>query len=407
MTARDRAGGIPRLLPYAGPALLQEGFRPFFLAAGLWAGTALLAWLGALHGVFPLPSAFDPLTWHAHELVFGFALATVAGFLLTAIPNWTGRMPLQGLPLALLAALWAAGRAAVAASSVIGPAVAAAVDLAFTAALLAVVLREIVAGRNWRNLPMVAALGLLLAANALVHAEALGWAGTASFGNRAGVAVLVMLISLVGGRIIPSFTRNWLAKRSAARLPAPFGAPDRAALLATAAGLALWLSPAPDGLTGAVLLAAGALALARLARWQGLRTLAEPLVWVLHLGHLWVALGLLLLGASRLWDAVPETAGLHALTAGAIGTMTLAVMTRASRGHTGRPLAADAATTATYILVTAGAALRVAAGLLPESATLLLGLAGAAWIGAFAVFVAAYARPLATPRLRPSDCAAP
>jgi uncharacterized protein involved in response to NO len=391
-----------------GPAILEEGFRPFFLAAGLWAVTSLLLWLGALRGSFPLASEFDPLTWHAHELVFGFALAAVAGFLLTAIPNWTGRMPLQGAPLALLVLAWAAGRVAVAGSSLIGAGPAALIDLSFTAAMLSVVLREVVAGRNWRNLPMAGALTLLLAANALVHAEALGWTTTASLGNRAGVAVLVMLISLVGGRIIPSFTRNWLVKRKVERLPASFGAIDRLALLATAAALMLWIAGAPDGPTGIVLLAAGALASLRLGRWQGLRVLREPLLWILHLGHLWLAAGLVLLGAARLWGAIPESAGLHALTAGAIGTMTLAVMTRAARGHTGRPLTSDAATTSAYLLVTAGAALRVASGLLlPETGATLLSFAGIAWIAAFATFVVAYARPLTMPRLRASDCAAP
>ncbi|MGH6930714.1 MAG: NnrS family protein, partial [Dongiaceae bacterium] len=171
-------GGIPRYRSSTGPALLQEGFRPFFLGAALWSALALCLWLGSLAGHVALPTAFDALTWHAHEMIFGFAAATVSGFLLTAIPNWTGRLPLQGGPLAALALTWLAGRAAIAVSAWIGALPAAAIDLAFLVLLLMAVLREIAAGRNWRNLPMPAALGLLIAANLLVHIEAIGMADT-------------------------------------------------------------------------------------------------------------------------------------------------------------------------------------------------------------------------------------
>ena len=235
------AGGIPRYRPWSGPALLSAGFRPFFLVAGLWAAIALPIWLAVFGGYFVLPSAFDPVAWHAHEMLFGFVQAAVAGFLLTAVPNWTGRMPIQGWSLGGLAALFVAGRAAVAVSGLIGAAAAATVDLAFPAVLLAALAREVAAGRNWRNLPMLAALGLLGIANALTHAEALGWASTGGTGLRLGIAVVLLLIGLVGGRIIPSFTRNWLVKRGETRLPAPAGRLDAAALAATAAALAAWV----------------------------------------------------------------------------------------------------------------------------------------------------------------------
>ena len=188
-----RAGGIPRYRTFVGPTLFQAGFRPFFLFAGLWAALGLLLWQLAFVGRIQLPTAFDPLAWHMHEMLFGFGMAAVAGFMLTAIPNWTGRLPLQGAPLALLFALWLAGRAAGLGSAATGPAFAAAVDLAFPALLLLVVVREIAAGRNWRNLPMVAALGLLLIANALMHAESLAFAETTMLGARLGLAVLLLL----------------------------------------------------------------------------------------------------------------------------------------------------------------------------------------------------------------------
>ena len=353
-------------------------------------------------GESALPSVLPPLVWHVHEMVFGFAAATVAGFLLTAIPNWTGRMPLQGVPLACLALLWVAGRAGVLVSAQIGAMGAAFLDLAFPFAFLCVVGREIAAGRNWRNLPMLAALASLLLGNLLVHFEAVGIAATAELGNRLGVATLLMLISVVGGRIIPSFTLNWLAReRPEIPPPAVFDRFDRAVIAVTALALMLWIV-APEGLlTPWAALAAGLAQGGRLARWRGSATLREPLLWVLHLGYGWLALGFLLLALSGVVSLLPQTAALHALTAGAIGTMTLAVMTRASLGHTGRPLAAGSGTTAIYILVTIAAVLRLFAPLAEAHYLFVLSLAGTAWSGAFGLFVLIYARPLMLPRLRP------
>lgn len=375
------------------PALLRAGFRAFFFGAGVWAVAAVVLWLLVFQGAVALPTAFGALAWHAHEMVFGYAVAVIAGFLLTAIPNWTGRPMLQGLPLALLFGAWIAGRIAVAASAVTGPLAAAVLDLAFLVLLFAVALREIAAGRNWRNLPMPLALVLLLAANVLMHFQAVGLVETGGLGERLGIAVVVLLINLIGGRVIPNFTRNWLAGRGAAALPASFGSFDRLCLVTTAAGLGLWVFLPEHPLSGGVLLAAGALNLARLARWQGRRTLAEPLVWSLHLGFAWVPLGLALLSLGVLAPAVlPPTAGLHALTAGAIGGMTVAVMTRATLGHSGRPLTADRWTAATYLGVAVAAALRVAAPLADAAYVTLLWTSGLVWIAAFGLFVVRYGR---------------
>lgn len=391
-------GGIPRYRTWDGPALLQQGFRPFFLAAGLWAAGALVLWLAVLSGAAALPSAFDPVTWHAHEMLFGFVAAVVAGFLLTAVPNWTGRMPLQGLPLAGLVALWLVGRVAVAFSAWTGPIAAAALDLAFLTALLAAVAREILAGRNWRNLPICLALGALLLANALIHLDAIGLTETGAAGLRLGVAVPVTLMALVGGRILPSFTTNWLKKRGETRLPASFGRFDQATVLLTMAALVAW-AMAPFGrLTALALLAAGLANALRLTRWRGQRTLAEPLVWVLHLGYAWIAAGLVLTGMS-VWlpGLMPPAAGLHALTAGAIGTMTLAVMTRATLGHTGRALTADPGTVVIYASVSIGALLRVVATFVPNLP--LLSLSAGFWAAAFALFAVRYGVLLCPPFL--------
>lgn len=393
---------IPRYRPWAGPTLLKEGFRPFFLGAGLWAAVALTLWLLQFQGTLELPTLMAPMSWHIHEMLYGFVGATLGGFLLTAIPNWTGRMPLQGWPLALLAGSWLAGRLAVLTSAWIGAGPAAAVDLAFLALLLGVVLREILAGKNWRNLPMAGAVGLLLAGNVVMHAEAAGLMVDSGLGWRLAIAVILLLVSLVGGRIIPSFTRNWLSKRGAREgaLPAAFGAVDKAALLATAAAGAAWVA-VPYGKAAAALLLVAALAQAlRLARWKGLSTLAEPLLAILHLAYAWLPLGLGLLGLSHwLPAAVPQSLAIHALTAGAIGSITLAVMTRATLGHTGRPLTAGAGTTAIFAAITLAVLARLAAAALPAQAIPLLGLSGAAWLGAFGGFVLLYGPKLLAPRL--------
>ena len=235
--------------------------------------------------------------------------------------------------------LWAAGRIGVLLSAELGPVAAAILDLLFPAVFLAVVAREILTGRNWRNLPMVGALAGLLLANALVHAAAFGFTDTAEFGNRFGIAILLLMISLIGGRIIPSFTRNWLTKRRPdIASPVPANWFDTCVLGATALALAAWLF-VPDSTAAALAcLAAGFAHGLRLARWRGLATLREPLLWVLHLGYAWLAVGFCLLGVQAVAPWLPPFTALHALTVGAIGTMTLAVMTRATLGHTGQQL---------------------------------------------------------------------
>src|SRR5579875_3229918 len=381
---------IPRYRAHSGQALLSAGFRPFFLASAAWAALAVPLWLAFFTGAGTVPTLLPPPIWHVHEMIFGYAAATVAGFLLTAIPNWTGRMPLQGGPLGVLVALWIAGRIAVFLSAAIGAPAAAVLDLAFPAVFLVAVAREI-----------VAALTFLLAGNVLVHLQSLGWAATGELGNRLGVATLLMLVSFVGGRIVPSFTRNWLTKnRPDHGSPASFGWIDRIALAATAVALAAWVAT-PDAAWSPWLELAAALALGlRLVRWRGDGALREPLLWILHVGYAWLAFGFLLLGIDRWVSLLPATAALHALTVGAIGTMTLAVMTRASLGHTGRPLTAGRGTTTIYALIFAAAWLRLLAPLDAAHYVLWLSAGGVCWSGAFGLFVLVYGRPLTTPRVR-------
>jgi uncharacterized protein involved in response to NO len=377
-----------------GWAVLSYGFRPFFLLGALYAALLVPLWLAMLvHGIEP-PGALSGLQWHAHELIFGFLAAIIAGFVLTAVPNWTGRFPLSGLPLAGLVGLWLVGRAA--SWGVVSPVWAAALDGAFLVVLAGAVWREIVAGRNFRNLPVAALLSLFAAANLAFHLGG-SWA---SAGERLALAVAAVLMTLIGGRIVPSFTRNWMARLGLDPLPVPFGAFDKAVVLLTALAMLAWAVVPNAGATGAALVAVGLLHLARLARWRGRHTVSEPIVLVLHLGYLWLAASFLLLGFAALApQIVAPSAALHALSAGAVGTMTLAVMTRASLGHTGRAIAAGMATNAIYLLVTVGAVLRVAAPFLPELYLSMLAAGGLAWSGAFALFAVAYGRILLTPGL--------
>lgn len=348
---------IARLKPHDSPALLSYGFRPFFLLGPLYAGLAVLAWLPVFYGELALATTFSPRDWHIHELLYGYVPAIIAGFLLTAIPNWTGRLPLQGGPLLVLVSAWLAGRLAVTLSTEIGWLAAAAVDGAFLVMMAAAVAREIVAGKNWRNLKIVALLGLLSAGNLAFHLEA-HFKGIALYATRLGIATVIMLIMVVGGRIVPSFTRNWLLRRGPGHLPAPFGRFELACLVLGGAGLVLWIMD-PDGvLVGAALIAAAALNGVRLGRWAGDRTYADRMVLVLHVGYAFVPLGFLLGGLST-FDIVAPSAGIHAWTAGAIGIMTLAVMSRASLGHTGRPLVASAALQVIYAAALIAALARV------------------------------------------------
>jgi len=376
--------------PAEGLAFFSAGFRPFFLLAAAWAAIAVPVWLAAyVHG-YVLPGSLPAMTWHAHEMIYGYALAAVTGFLLTAVPNWTGRLPMRGLPLAALAGLWVAGRIALLASAAIGPLAAALIDLSFVIVLIAAVARELTAARNFHNLPVIATLGMLLAGNTLVHLHALDIAYTSALGNRIGVATLVALTSLIGGRIIPSFTRNWLAKqRPDVVAPAPHDGLDTACLLIVVAALVAWVAlPATE--VSAAFAIAGALAAAlRLSRWRGLATAREPLLFVLHVGYAWVAIGLALIGVNGFFQWAPPGAPLHALTVGAAGTMTLAVMTRASLGHTGRALSAGRGTIAIYVLVSLAALLRIAAPLTREVAE-VTACAGLAWSAAFGLFAILY-----------------
>jgi uncharacterized protein involved in response to NO len=378
---------------WAGPAILTYGFRPFFFGAGVWAALAMVLWVPMLSGDLTLPTVFDPVSWHAHEFLFGYLGAVIAGFLLTAVPNWTGRLPVVGWSLGGLFALWLIGRAAVAVSLYLPPLGVALADLASPLALAAVIGREIVAGKNWRNLFVLALLVVLTFGNAVFHWEAArGGNAAGGYGLRIGLGAVIMMIAVIGGRIVPSFTRNWLAKRAAGRLPvSPMQRFDKGTLLVLLLGLLAWVALPNHPATGVLLLLAGGLHLVRLARWAGERTLAEPLVAVLHLGYAFLPLGAVAIAAEIL---LPGPFGMasaqHLWMGGAAGLMTLAVMTRATLGHTGQTLTVGPGTVVIYAALVGAVLARLGAGIWPDQAHLLHMVAGAGWIAAFGGFAVFY-----------------
>jgi uncharacterized protein involved in response to NO len=389
----NRPAALERRLKYTGPALFSYGFRPFFLGGALWSVVCIAVWVPQFMGELSLHTAYSPLDWHIHEMLYGYLAAVIAGFLLTAIPNWTSRLPICGGPLAALAALWLSGRLAILFSAHLGIAASAVIDTAFLATLAAVAAREIVVGRNWRNLRVLAVICLLIAGNVVFHAEVYAY-GAADYGTRIGIGAIVLLIAIVGGRVVPSFTRNWLARQEKGRLPASFSRFDVIAIAGSAVAAAAWVVLPNHAMTGFALIVAAALQAVRLIRWAGERTLSDRIVLVLHVAYAFVPIGFALVGISIVDPSlVPSSAGIHAWTAGAFGMMTLAIMTRASLGHTGQPLTADIGTQAIYLLAFCAAILRIVAAF--NGSMVLVVAASVAWVAAFGGFVLVYGPGLA------------
>jgi uncharacterized protein involved in response to NO len=321
-------------------------------------------WPAFFTGKIAVPTAFSAIDWHAHEMIFGYVVAVATGFLLTAIPNWTGRLPVARWPLAGLAALWAAGRVAVFFSEALGRALAGAIDCAFLIVFAAVVARELIAGRNWHNLKVLALLVVLALTNLAFHVED-QLSGFAEYATRAALGVIVMLILLIDGRVTPSFTGNWLARTGARERPAAFGRADAAVLAVSGVSLAIWVAWPEGAPTGALALAASAANFWRLSRWRGLASV------------------------------IPYDSGVHVWAVGAIGMMTLAMMTRATLGHCGRPLVASRGTRLAYACIAVAVAARVAMPILPAYGGVLMHVAAVAWMLAFAAFLVVYAPLLA------------
>lgn len=377
--------------------LLSYGFRLFFLGAAIWAAFAMILWIGAMIGRFDLVSAYGAVAWHAHEFLFGYLAAALAGFLLTAVPNWTGRRPITGAPLLGLFALWFAGRVTLLAINQFGM-TAIIVDLLFLFMLAFVVGWEIIAAQNWRNLRIVLLVIALALANVLFHLEVIR-TGSPALAIRVSLSVIVTLIMVIGGRLTSSFTRNWLISRKAQRYPALFDRIDAIAIVIGITSLAIWVAMPDQTVAGLALLGSAAAQTVRLARWRGTTTWREPLVLILHVGYAFIPLGFLTVGLSILRpDILLQSAALHAWTAGAVGVMTLGVMTRVSLGHSGRSLTASRTTIGIYVAIVLAATMRVIA---PFCGPILLLLVASAvvWTIGFLGFVAFYGRFLVKARI--------
>jgi len=380
---------------YPGPALFSYGFRSFFLGAAIFCGLAVPAWVLIFSGAGNAAFLYAPRDWHVHEMLFGFLPAVITGFLLTAIPNWTGRSPVKGMPLMLLWALWLGGRL-VMAMPWLTPLVSAIVDGAFLVVLVGMVWREMAGSGNWGLAPMGTLISLYAGANMLFHVLALRGAET-DLPERMALAVVIMLLTFIGGRVTPNFTRNFVVQERMTERPAPFSRFDVVSLVLVGVAAVAWMVQPQVLGTGWALVAAGSANLVRLLRWRGWVTWREPLVLILHLGYGWLVLSLLALGGAILGLGLKATDAVHVLTTGAVGAMTLGVMTRASLGHTGRPLHAGSLTIAIYVLVNLGAMVRVfgpAAGL---PTNLMLGLAAVGWSGAYILFAVLYGPFLVRP----------
>jgi uncharacterized protein involved in response to NO len=357
------------------PPVLRTGFRPFFLLAATWAALALPLWAFALNGSAPAL----PVSWHAHEMTFGFTFAVVAGFLLTAVRNWTGRDTARGPALLALACLWIGGRIAALANA--APLAVATFDGLLVFGVFVAIARPVVGSRNVRNAPFLVAVALWGVLDAVVHATP----ARASWALARELDLVVLLMVVVTGRILPTFTQNALPHVTVIRAPRT----EAAALGLTLAMLVAGLVGNKPQVPGVLGMLAGAALLLRARGWQTRHTLGTPLLWILHLGHAWIAVGLVLRGLGTVTAFVPASLGIHALTAGAIGTLTLGMMTRVALGHTGRPLVPPTLAVVAYGLVSVAALTRLFGAIYPSvaawsAAAILFSLAFASYVVSYA-----------------------
>jgi len=388
----------PHVSAPAGFALFRQGFRPFFLLCAVWAIVTVALWIAVLHGAElpegPLPGA----RWHGHEMLAGFVGAALSGFLLTAIPNWTGRPLYSGVPLVLLATLFVAARLALLPGSPMPPPIAAVIALLPLPALLATVLPAVVRAASPRLFGPPALVLAFWAGDVLMLGETAGWwNSTFERGELLSLDVALVLVGLIGGRIIPAFTRNALRKAGQEAELQPVPGVDAAAIAALLAVAVVDLAIPGGLLAGTVSVLAAVLVLLRLSRWWGLRTLGQPILWVLHLAYLMVPVALAVKAVYLLADAGWAANWLHLQGIGAVGLMILAVMPRATLGHTGHPLRSSYAMVVAWLLLPMAALMRafgldLLPGMLPYTT------AGALWILAFGLFLAAHGPMLLRPR---------
>jgi uncharacterized protein involved in response to NO len=366
-------------------AILALGFRPFYLLAAAFSAVAIVFWVAQVEGRIGPLGFLSGVLWHQHEMVFGFALAVIAGFLMTAGRLWTGLPTPVGLPLALIALHWLAARLTMAT----GPAtLALLVDGSFPFVLAAVMAKVIFGSKNTRNYFVVLLLTALGIANLAFH---FGYAQ----GVKGALYLVLVLVVVIAGRVIPPFTGNAIPRARIRRRPKLDQAAVAFTLLAFLAdffGFGAWI-------VAPLALAAAAVHAVRQWGWDPLATRGVPLVWIMHLSHAWFPVGLVLLALSAA-GAIPSAPAVHALGMGAMGGMIIAMITRTALGHTGRPLAAGRAEVAAYVLLHAAVVIRVVAGLAPQWGYMaMMGVTGLLWAAAFVVYLVVYAPRLAQPRL--------
>jgi uncharacterized protein involved in response to NO len=377
--------------------IAAKGFRPFFLLAGAFGALLLPLWLLSLAGVFHPEAYFNPTYWHAHEMVFGFASAVIAGFLLTAAGNWTSRETLVGVPLLLLALLWTLARVALMTALVWPRWLPAVIDLAFLPALAVAVARPIFAARQWRQLPVIALLGALFLANLAMHMDVLGLLPEGQRrGSLVAVDIVILVILVMAGRVFPMFTRNATGVKTIRSVPM-LDVPAIAAMLVLTILQAAHGGPVRMGYVAGI---ASILCAARAWRWGAGHAVRVPLLWILHVGYAWIPIGLALRALTAFDGRVPPVLGTHALTVGAIGGLTLGMMSRVALGHSGRPLVAPKAIVVAFALVTMAASVRVFVPLLTVSFyALSVNVAGTLFACAFLLFSVVYFPVLTSPRI--------
>lgn len=390
---------IQRMHANRTPVLLAHPFRAFFLLTALYAAVLMLAWVGFVSGGLPLPLAVNPFQWHSHELLFGMVSSAIAGFLLTAMCNWTGAPPLQGSGLLMLVLLWLAGRVAMWCSGWFPLWFVSVIDLAFLPALAIYVAKVLLQHGNHRNLLLVVMLVLLAMANLLMHLGFHGiWVSAGRMGEVMALNLICVVMVVIGGRVTPLFSANWLRVHG--------HSPEkvmRSSKLDLAAFLSALLMVPADMLTaypavaGSVALAACIINGWRLYGWHGWLAREEPLLWMLHLSMAWIPLALLL-KAFAAWSVLAPSLWVHAMGAGAMGSLILAVMTRVALGHTGRTMQLPRFGVWIYIAILIAGVARIVATGMPGAFYHALMLSGAAWIAAFSLFLVLYWPILSQPR---------
>jgi len=381
-------------------AFLSYAFRPMFLASGIFAIVAVIVWILALHGLAPAGMTGNAAYWHGHEMIVGFALATVAGFVLTAVANWTGRKALSGWPLVWLVASWLAGRGAMLSVSAMPVLASAGIDMLFPLSLCFFAAREVFTAGNKRNYKIVVVTVVLASLNLAYH---LGVAGVWPGGDYIALYLLIhavlLLVTVIAGRVIPNFTANWLRGQGETTVPVVNPAVDGLAITLTiATGLVAVFYP--DRLVLGALAMVTALTHAfRVSQWRGLQTLRNPLLFILHVAYLWLPAGYAMMSLASFGWAFTPTAALHGLTMGGIGSMILAMMTRVPLGHTGRALHASRLTVIAYVILTVSICIRVVSPWNAANYIGMIDLAAAGWCLAFAIFIWVYWPILTGPRV--------